>query len=194
MNVRAGHRIGGMVLALSLGLASIGVANAQQAQQPPSGAGVLLGEVDKCVGGAETPVPGVSVGVVGGDPNQALSDNGGVFSLVLAPGQYTIQATAADGSTANRPYVPVEANSTLDIGVLELAGGCAGSADITAPPAPAPAPAQATVQPTVAPTATELPTTPTPLPTVPAPTATPAPAPAQESPPDQPPDAASDAG
>lgn len=177
-------RLGGTLVALGLGLASFGAARAQQAQ--PSATGLVMGEVDKCAGGTETPVPGVYVGVAGGEPNMARTDPTGQFVLALLPGQYTVQAAADDGTSASRPYVPVEADSSLDIGVLELAGGCAGN-DIQAPPAPAPA------QPTVAPTATPEPPTPEPptptaVPTQPAADATPAPAVDQQAPDDSTPD------
>jgi hypothetical protein len=189
MNFTLWHRLGGTAVAVSLGLASLGIAHAQQGQ-PASAAGLLLGEVDRCVNGTETPSPGVSVGVAGGNLQLARSDSSGGFLLALAPGQYTIQATADDGTIGTRPYVPVEANSTLDIGVLELAGGCGD----TSAPAPAPAPAQ----PTVAATATAAPATPSPVPTPPPPTATvvPTPAPDEQAPaPDEPPpDDTSDAG
>jgi hypothetical protein len=187
MNFKLSRRLGGAMVALSLGLTSFGVAHAQQ-----GGTGVVLGEVDRCVNGTETPAPGVSVGIAGGNLKIVSTDGAGDFVLPLPPGEYTVQATTDDGTSGSRPYVPVEANSSLDIGVLELAGGCG---DIGAPaPAPAPAPAQ----PTVAPTATAEPATPTPVPTPPPPTATPVPTPApdQEAPaPDQPsPDTGSDAG
>jgi len=183
MNFRAGYRLGGLAVALSLGLATIGVANAQQGQ-PPAGTGILVGEVDKCVNGSETPMTGVNVGVAGGNPNMDRTDNNGYFLLTLAPGQYTIQASADDGTTAARPYVPVQSGTSLDIGVLELAGGCAGN-DIGS--AAAPAPAQATTQPTAQPTVAATPTTapPAPTPTVAQPTATAVPAPDQSAPTDQ---------
>jgi Carboxypeptidase regulatory-like domain len=176
MNSKPGYRLGGLVLALSLGLATIGVADAQQSQ-PGGGTGVLIGEVDKCVNGNETPTSGVNVGVAGGSQSLAKSDGSGDFVLMLAPGQYTVQATADDGTSATRPYVPVEANTSLDIGVLELAGGCEG-ADMGA--VPAPAPAQPTAQPTAAPT--DVPATPTTAPAVAQPTPT---APDQTAPTDQ---------
>jgi hypothetical protein len=195
MSLLPGPRLGGLVVALGLGLASTGVANAQQQQlQPSSGAGVITGEVDKCVGGAESPAANINVGVVGGNLNQGQTDDTGDFILALPPGQYTIQATSPDGTTASRPYVPVEANSSLDIGVLDLAGGC-GGADVTAPPAPAPgAQAQPTAQATEAPTVppTEVPATPTVVPTPPPPTATAVPAPDESAPSDQPTDQPSD--
>jgi hypothetical protein len=181
------------MMALSFALASFGVAYAQQG----GGAGVLLGEVDKCVNGNETPTAGVAVGVAGAGA-LAKSDANGQFAITLAPGQYTIQATSDDGATALRPYVPVEAGSQLDIGVLELAGGCLKN-DLGA--APAPAQAQPTAQATAAQTATAVPATATPVPAVVQPTATAVPAPDQQaptddqSPPDQPPpDDTSDAG
>jgi len=196
MNRNYGHRLGGLAVALSVALATIGVAHGQG-----GGAGVLLGEVDKCVNGSETPTAGVSVGVAGANGALAHSDANGQFSLTLAPGQYTIQATADDGTIALRPYVPVEAGSSLDIGVLELAGGCLKNDIGGQAPAPAPAQAQPTAQPTVAPAATAVPTTATPAPVVVQPTATAVPAPDEQaptddqSPPDQPPpDATSDAG
>jgi len=191
MNFKLLHRLGGTAVALSLGLTSMGIAHAQQGQ-PATGTGLLMGEVDRCVNGTETPTPGVSVGVVGGSLQLARSDGTGAFVLALSPGEYTIQATADDGTTGSRPYVPVEANSTLDIGILELAGGCGDTG--------APAPAPAAAQPTVAPTATAVPATPSPAPTLPPPTATavptPVPATDEQAPaPDQTsPDATSDGG
>jgi hypothetical protein len=188
VNPECGYRLSGIVVAVGLGLASLGVAYAQQGGQPGGGAGVLLGEVDKCVNGNETPTSGVSIGVAGSTSVLAKSDATGQFSLTLAPGQYTIQATADDGATALRPAVPVQGGASLDIGVLELAGGCLNN------DAGAPAPAQATAQPTAAATATAEPATPTPAATAVPPTATPMPAP-DESQPDQPsPDEGSDAG
>ncbi|MBV9579861.1 MAG: hypothetical protein JO057_14825, partial [Chloroflexi bacterium] len=150
--MRSGYRLGGLVVALSLGLATIGVADAQQSQTPGA-TGTLIGEVDRCVNGTETPTGNVTVGVAGGSANLATTDTAGDFVLVLTPGQYTVQATAGDGTTASRPFVPVDSNTSLDIGVLELAGGCAGT-DTGAAPAPAAtqAPAQPTAQPTAAPT------------------------------------------
>jgi hypothetical protein len=177
-------------VALSLALASIGVANAQQG----GGAGVLLGEVDKCVNGNETPTAGVNIGVQGAAGVLARSDANGQFALQLAPGQYSIQATADDGTTALRPAVPVQAGALLDIGVLELAGGCLNNDMGGAAPAQAQPTAQATAQPTVAATATAVPATATPVPVQPTATAVPPP-PADQSQPDQPPpDDTSDAG
>jgi hypothetical protein len=166
-----GYRLGGIVIALSLGLASLGVAHAQQGQPPAGGPGILLGEVDRCVNGTDTPVPNVAVGVLGGNTNMVRSDANGFFALALAPGQYTIQARADDGAMANRPYVPVESNATLDIGVLALAGGC--GTDLGGPvPTPAPA-AQPTVAPTPVPTAAPPPPTAVPTVAPPPPTAVP---------------------
>ncbi len=154
------QRLGGMLLAVSLGLATVSSAQAQQGQT--SGAGFIFGEVDKCVNGNETPVAGVYVGIAGGESTLARTDQMGDFVLALSPGQYTVTATADDGTTANRPYVPVEADTQLDIGVLELAGGCAGNGIGALPPA-APAPAQPTAAPTAPPpTATPVPPSPTP--------------------------------
>jgi hypothetical protein len=194
MAVNRKYRLGGMLLAVGLALVTVSSAQAQ------SSAGFIVGEVDKCVGGNETPVAGVAVGIAGGDASLARTDQMGLFVLALAPGQYTVTATADDGATATRPYIPVGADEQLDIGVLELAGGCAGS-DISALPT---ALAQATVAPTaaatVAPTATPVPPSPTPAPTQPAATATPAPATDQSAPDqtapsdDQSPDTSSDGG
>jgi hypothetical protein len=73
----------------------------------------------------------------------------------LPPGQYTIIATATDG-TASRQYVPVETGQSLDIGVLDVGGGVAGcgpDSDITAP-----------ILPTFTPVPTALPVVATPIP------------------------------
>jgi len=177
-----GYRLGGIVFALSLGLASLGVAHAQQGQPPAGGPGILLGEVDRCVNGTSTPVANVAVGVLGGNASMVRSDASGLFALALAPGQYTIQARSDDGAIANRPYVPVEANATLDIGVLALAGGCPEDLG-----APVPPPAQPTAQPTVAPTPvpTAAPPPPTSVPSVAPPPPTAVPVQDQQAPVDQ---------
>jgi hypothetical protein len=197
MTISGRHRLGGLLVALSLGLGSVGSVQAQQG--PPSGGpGFVMGEVDKCVNGNETPVSGVTVGIAGGDATMAKTDQMGDFVLALSPGQYTVQATADDGTSASRPYVPVDANGSLDIGVLELAGGCAGN-DIQAMITQAPT-VPPTAQPTAAATATPAPPSPTPAPTQPAATATPAPATDQSTPDqtapsdDQSPDTSSDGG
>jgi Carboxypeptidase regulatory-like domain len=155
------------VVALAVGLGAFGVARAQDA---PSDAGLIIGEVARCVNGAEQASAGVSVGVDGGSGSLTRTDSGGQFFLSLPPGQYTVVASSADG-TASRQYVPVEAGQALDIGILDLGAGIAGcgpEADVTAPvqPTVTPAPTQVPVVPTatVVPTvqATPVPATPTP--------------------------------
>jgi hypothetical protein len=155
------------LLALVLGFNSYGLASAQDGT--PADVGLIVGEVARCVNGAEQAAEQVSVGVEGGGSSLARTDSGGQFFLSLPPGQYTITATAADGS-ASRQYVPVEAGQALDIGILDLGGGVAGcgpDAAITAP-----------ILPTFTPTMTPVPVVATPTPQ-PAP-ATPTPAPATE--------------
>ncbi len=158
---------------LGLGLVFSGVAYAQQTQSQP--AGVILGEVDRCNGGNETPAPGVSVGIDGGPAKLAMTDSTGEFVLNVAAGTYTVIATADDGSTASRQYVPVEGGISIDIGVIDLGGGVTGCGGFDSGPAPAPAPAQA--QPTLTPTAI-----PTVVPTLPPPTNTPVPPPPTPTP------------
>jgi hypothetical protein len=153
--------------ALVIGLALHGVAWAQT-DGPPPDAGIVTGEVAHCLNGAEIPTPQVSVGVEGGSASLVRTDSNGVFLLALPPGQYTIIATASDG-TASRQYVPVETGQTLDIGVLDIGGGVAGcgpDSDLTAPvmptftmtPTPTVEPPTPTTTPTALPAATPTPT------------------------------------
>jgi hypothetical protein len=166
MSLIRGYRLGGVAVALSLSVILVGVVHAQQ-DAPVSG-GIVLGEIDRCNSGTETPVPGVSVGVDGGSGSLATTDSGGQFVLNLAAGTYTVVATAGDGSTASRPYVPVEGGVAIDIGVLDLgsgAGGCGGDAGVPAAPTVAP-----TLAPTGQPTGVSLTATAVPQPTQPTPT------------------------
>ena len=154
--------------ALALGLLFAGVATAQDVPAAPSqSSGLIIGMVARCVTGVEQPAVGVAVGLDGGAGNLVRTDSGGQFALALPPGQYTVVATADDG-TAIRPYVAVEAGAALDIGVLDIGGGfsgCGPEADSEPSPAPTVAP---TAIPDVA-TATPVPTAlPSPTPTPPA--------------------------
>jgi Carboxypeptidase regulatory-like domain len=174
MRIMARHRLTASAVALALGLALHGIARAQADQ--PADVGLLTGEVARCVNGAEQPAAQVSIGIEGGAASLTRTDSNGEFFLPLPPGQYTVIATASDG-TASRQYVPVEVGQTLDIGILDIGGGVAGcgpDSDITAPvlptftPTPTPTPEAAT--PTATPTATPAPTsTPTPDPAMDAP-------------------------
>jgi hypothetical protein len=152
-----------MAVALGLSLTVVGVVHAQQ--DAPVNGGVVLGEVDRCNNGAETPAVGVSVGVDGGSSNIAQTDENGQFVMSVGAGTYTVVATANDGSTAIRPNVPVEGGVAIDIGVLDLgygAGGCATDASVSAPVVPTATPAP-TLEPTPPPpTATPVPPPPTP--------------------------------
>jgi carboxypeptidase family protein len=162
-----GYRLGGAAIALTLGCALFGVAHAQQ--ELPANAGVVLGEVDRCGSGKETPAPGVSVGIQEGSTGLVKTDSNGQFVLQIGPGTYTVIATADDGQTAVRPYVPVDTGVAIDIGVLDLGMGAGDCGFDTGGAAPA------VVAPTAVPSATPEPTveaTPTPT-AVPAPTATP---------------------
>ncbi len=167
----------------ALALALRGVA-AAQGDAPAAGLGVVTGEVAHCVNGAEQATAQVAVGVEGGGASLARTDANGEFLLALPAGQYTVVATANDG-TASRQYVPVTGGQTLDIGVLDIGGGVAGCGpdeDITAPVLP-------TFTPTLAASAATLPLTPeppTPQPTAqPVPSsATPEPDPAMQPPAD----------
>ena len=166
MRMKRGYRLGGAAIAMSLGLALYGVAYAQQ--DVPLNGGIVLGEVDNCNNGTETPAVGVSVGIAEGSSVLAKTDTGGQFVLSLAAGTYTVIATADDGSTAMRAYVPVEGGIAIDIGTLDLglgAGTCGGDTGVNIP-------IPATPVPTLEPT--PVPPTDTP---VPAPTATPQPEP-----------------
>lgn len=166
MTVNRVHRLGGLAVVFSLALATAGVAYAQESQQDvPTNAGIVVGEIDRCKDGSQTPAVGVSVSVDGGPSTLVKTDSGGEFSINVAAGTHTVVATADDGASATRGYVPVEAGSAIDVGILQLGGGAGGcgttDANVTAP-----------VLPTFTPTATLVPTLePTPVP----PTATPVP-------------------
>ncbi len=153
--------------ALMVGLVLGGVASAQQDQpvSPSQTSGVILGMVARCVNATEQPAGQVAVGVEGGSATLARTDSSGQFSLALPPGQYTIVATAADG-TASRQYVPVEAGAALDIGVLDIGIGfasCGPDADTEAPALPTFTPTPVPDVPTPTPTPDATPT-PTPMP------------------------------
>jgi hypothetical protein len=167
------QRLIASAVALVVGVSLVGVASAQDT----SNAGLIVGQVARCVNGAEEPAANVAVGIDGGGSSLSRSDSGGEFFLSLPPGQYTVTATGPDGS-ASRQYVPVEAGQSLDIGILDLGAGIAGcgpDSSITAPVLPTFTPTPAAVQPT--PTIVE----PTVAPTVQAtPELTPSPMPASE--------------
>jgi hypothetical protein len=169
MHMKRGYRLGGAAVALSLGLMFSGVAYAQG--DIPLNGGIVLGEVDNCNNGTETPAAGVSVGVAEGSTSLVKTDSGGQFVLNLAAGTWTVIATADDGRSAMRPYVPVEGGIVIDIGNLDLgmgAGPCGGDMGLNIP-VPAAAPATATpVPPTLEPT--PVPPTDTPVPAPPTPT------------------------
>src|ERR1700738_800147 len=137
MKIMAGQRLSACAMALAVGLALHGIAIAQ-ADQPAGDVGIVTGEVARCVNGAEQPAAQVAIGVEGGGASLVRTDSGGEFFLPLPPGQYTVIATANDG-TASRQYIPVEAGQSVDIGVLDIGGGVAGcgpDSDITAPVLP----------------------------------------------------------
>jgi hypothetical protein len=72
----------------------------------------------------------------------ASTDSMGQFSLSLPAGQYTVVASAEDGSSASRQYVPVSVGESVDIGALELNAGPLGCGvslgDLTANPTATP--------------------------------------------------------
>jgi hypothetical protein len=161
-----GYRAGGAAIALSLGLALVGVVRAQEA--PAVAGGLVSGEVDRCTDTGETPASGVHVGIDGGSLRLAATDSSGQFTMLVPVGTYTVIATADDGSTANRPYVPVDNGVQIDIGILDLGagpGGC-GTEALAPPPSQPAAPAQQVAT-----------ATPSPEPTAPPPTATAVPPP-----------------
>src|ERR1051326_3037922 len=160
MRMKRGYRLGGAAIAMSVSVPLYGVAYAQQ--DVPLNGGIVLGEVDNCNNGTETPAVGVSVGIAEGSSVLAKTDTGGQFVLSLAAGTYTVIATADDGSTAMRPYVPVEGGIAIDIGTLDLglgAGTCGGDTGVNLP-----IPAAAPATPTIAPTAVPPTDTPVPVP------------------------------
>ncbi len=171
MRILNGQSRRAALAALAIGLALVGIARAQEDGGGANvfSSGIIEGMVARCVNGVETPARAIAVGVEGGSPQLARTDDTGGFLLALPPGQYTITATAADGF-ASRPYVPVEVGETLDIGILDIGGGVAGCGladEVTAP-----------MLPTFTPTAMPTLEPPTPTPTaVPIPTPTPEPMP-----------------
>jgi hypothetical protein len=179
MSLIRGYRLGGVAVALGLGMTLIGVVYAQDVS-----GGVILGQVTRCTNGTETPAAGVSVSVQGASAS-AQTDSSGQFVLQVPEGQYTVVATASDGATTNLQNVPISGGLALDIGAMALnadAGGCGDAS--TAPPQ-----AQATAATAATPAATSAPTAPAPTatavpPTPPPPTATTVPTPV---PTDQPP-------
>ncbi len=145
-----------MALAVVLALGSMSVAAAQQS--PPTGLGVLVGEVALCTNNQETPAANVAVGVDGGQADLARTDSKGEFSINLAPGQYTVVATADDGTTASRFGVPVQSGQTLDIGILDLGAGVTGCGfDTDVPAAPLASPTATPTTPPLLPTITPTP-------------------------------------
>lgn len=163
MRFIARPRLGGVgAVALATGLALVGIASIQVDAQT-SDAGMLTGQIARCVNGVEQPAPQVAVGIDGGSSALVRTDSGGQFVLALPPGQYTIVATATDG-TASRQYVPVQSGEAIDIGILDIGGGvsgCGPDSTITAPVLPTLVPTvEATPVPTAVPTvvATLIPT------------------------------------
>jgi hypothetical protein len=153
-------------MAVSLSLIAVGVVHAQEA---PASGGVVLGEIDRCNNGTETPVGGVNVGIDGGSGSLTKTDEGGQFVLNLAEGTYTVTATADDGSTTSRPYVPVEGGVAIDIGIMDLGGGlggCGTDSSVTGPALPTFTPTATVVVEPTAPPATATPVPPPPTPTV----------------------------
>jgi hypothetical protein len=186
MKHMAGRGLTASAVALVVALSLNAIATAQQDQVPPIGdpsqaPGLLEGAVIRCVNGAQQPAVGAAVGVEGGSLT-AKTDQDGHFFLALPPGQWTVVAVTSDGS-ASRPYVPVESNQLLEIGVLEIGGGMAGcgpDSDLVAP-----------VLPTFTPTATAVPEAPTPTP-APTAQATPTPMPMLPAEPEPEPEPESD--
>ena len=183
MNVMRVCRLAGAwAIALGLGVALLGVAYAQDVTVPANG-GVVLGEVDRCNNGQETPAPGVTVGTAESSAGQVKTDNQGQFVLDIAAGTYTVVATADDGTGAIRPNVPVDTGIAIDIGILDLGMGAGSCSDAGAPAIILPTPVS-----NAAPTPTAVPVEPTatPVPPTPVPDTT-QPSDQQPAPADQPP-------
>jgi hypothetical protein len=157
-----------MKLQVGLGPATVGfavvtclvgasVATAQQT--PPAGMGEVVGAVARCEVSGEQPAAQVAVGIDDGEADLASTDATGSFAMALEPGEYTIVATAADGTTASRDYVPVAADQVLDIGVLDLGTGligCGPDSDVApAVAAPSVTPTTPPRLPTITPTAVD---------------------------------------
>jgi hypothetical protein len=158
---------GGLILALATGLwLALGTVAQAQDDAPPPPTGIVIGEVDRCVNNNETPAAGVSVGIAEGSASLVMTDAQGQFIMRLVEGQYTVVASAADGTSAMRYSVVVTSGDALDIGSLDLGmgiGGCGDDAVVVVAP-------QATATPIATLAPTPVPPTATP---VPPPTATP---------------------
>jgi hypothetical protein len=170
MKPRVGKTAAGGLLAAAVVALTAPLALAQQ-----GGTASLTGAVAQCNSNNEIPLANATVSVDGASVT-ARSDEHGAFRLdgLPAPRVYTVTVAAA-GQTGVRPNISVQANQSVDVGVIDLGSvlGC-GSGVVSGDTSPIPQ-----VAPTFTPAAQAQPTS-TPAP---APTNTPVPTPVPAAPP-----------
>jgi hypothetical protein len=168
MKPRVGKTAAGGLLAAAVVALTAPLALAQQ-----GGTASLTGAVAQCNSNNEIPLANATVSVDGASVT-ARSDEHGEFRLdgLPAPRVYTVTVSSA-GQTGVRPNISVQANQSVDVGVIDLGSvlGC-GSGGVepgdTSPiPQVAPtftpaAQAQPTSTPAPSPTNTPVPATPVP--------------------------------
>ena len=169
MNPRIGKTAAGGLVAAAVVALTAPLALAQQ-----GGTASLTGAVAQCnSNNNEVPLANATISVDGASAT-ARSDEHGEFRLdgLPAPRVYTVTVSSA-GQTGVRPNISVQANQSVDVGVIDLGSvlGC-GSGVVPGDTSPIPQ-----VAPTFTPAAQAQPTS-TPAPT---PTNTPVPAPAAPS-------------
>jgi Carboxypeptidase regulatory-like domain len=168
MKPRLGKSAAGGLVAVAVVALTAPLALAQQ-----GGTATLTGAVAQCNADNELPLANATISVDGASVT-ARSDEHGEFRLdgLPAPRVYTVTVSAA-GQTGVRPNISVQANQSVDVGVIDLGSvlGC-GSGVVPGDTSPIPQ-----VAPTFTPAAQAQPTsTPAPAPTnTPVPTPVPAP-------------------
>jgi Carboxypeptidase regulatory-like domain len=183
MKPRVGKTAAGGLLAAAIVGLTAPLALAQQ-----GGTATLTGAVAQCNADNEVPLANATISVDGASVT-ARSDEHGEFRLdgLPAPRVYTVTVASA-GQTGVRPNISVQANQSVDVGVIDLGSvlGC-GSGVVPGDTSPIPQVAPTFTPATQAqPTSTPAPTatsTPVPATPTPAPSDVNVPAPSEVSPP-----------
>ena len=161
-------RLGKTAASGLLGAAVLALAGAPLVAAQVGGTGSLTGAVAQCTNNTEVPLANATISVDGASVT-ARSDEHGEFRLdgLPAPRVYSVTVSAA-GQTGVRPNVSLQANQSVDVGVIDLGSalGC-GSGVVPGDTSPIPQVAP-TFTPVVQPTSTPAPT-PTSTPELPAP-------------------------